>query len=164
MSSPETGSKLTALRSGYYAALACYFGSWVVLARGYRPEARLLPIAVGITALLLIAVRLLAWRFDASGDGDSEYAATAPPDADTRRAAVAFGWLAALMIAVVGIGLVPGIGAVTAAFIATYDTPRRAVGVGVGTAAVVYVLFVVLLDLPAYEPLATRLLGGVLGG
>jgi hypothetical protein len=153
------------IRYGYYATIVAYLGSWVVVARAYRPDTRLLPIAVAAGILGLVALRAAATRLDIVGGGF----ATDPTsddgrDPDTRRALAAFGWLAGLVSAGIVVGFVPGILVVVTAFVARYDRPRRAAVVGPTTAAAVYVLFVLLLELPPYDPVVARLLGGGFGG
>ena len=153
------------LQYGYYAAVVAYLGSWAVLARAYRPDTRLLPVAVAVGILGLVALRVAATRVGIVGGG----LATDPTsddglDPDTRRALAAFGWLAGLVSAGVVVGFVPGILVVVTAFVARYDRPRRAAVVGPTTAVAVYVLFVLLLDLPPYDPVVARLVGGGFGG
>lgn len=153
------------LRGGYYAVVAAYLVSWVVLARSYRPDARLLPTVLGVALLALLCLRGAGAVFGGEGGGAlSAYAPDDGPAVDARRATVAFGWLAVLVTAVVVVGLVPGIGVVVAGFVARYDRPRRAVLVGPATALAVYLLFVLLLELPTYEPVAVRVVRGVVGG
>jgi len=153
------------LRVGYYVVVVAYLASWVVLARSYRPDAQLLPIAIGTALLALICLRGASARLGAhAGSVVGAYAPEAGPAADSRRAAVAFGWFAGLLTAVVAVGLVPGIGIAVTGFLVRYDRPGRAALLGPATALSVYVLFVLLLDLPTYDPLVVRLLGGVLGG
>lgn len=152
------------LRLGYYVVVAAYLVSWVVLARSYRPDTRLLPVTLGVALLALVCLRAASTlRGDDAGWGLAAYAPEEGPDLDAGRGAVAFGWLAGLVAAVVVVGLVPGIGIGVTGFVARYDRPRRAVLVGPATALAVYVLFVLLLDLPTYDPLVARL-GGVVGG
>lgn len=153
------------IQYGYYAAVVAYLGSWVVVARAYPPDTRLLPIAVAVGTLGFVALRAAAAQVGIVGGG----LATDPTsddgrDPDTRRALVAFGWLAGLVLAGVVVGFVPGILVVVTAFIARYDRPRRAVIVGPVTAAAVYVLFVLLLELPPHDPVIARLVGGGFGG
>lgn len=152
------------LRVGYYVVVAAYLLSWVVLARSYRPDTRLLPLTLGIALLGLVCLRGASVLFaDDGGGGLAAYVPDDAPDVNRERAMVAFAWLAGLVAATILVGLVPGIGVATTGFIARYDRPRRAVLVGPATALGVYVLFVLLLDLPTYEPVAVRL-GGVIGG
>lgn len=152
------------LRVGYYVVVAAYLVSWIVIARSYRPDTRLLPLTLGIALLGLVCLRgASALAGDDGGGGLAAYVPDDASDVDSGRATVAFGWLAGLAAAVVLVGLVPGIGIATTGFIARYDRPRRAVLVGPATALAVYVLFVLLLDLPTYDPVAVRL-GGVIGG
>lgn len=152
------------LQYGYYAAVVAYLGSWAVLARAYRPDTRLLPIAVAVGVLGLVALRVAATRLDIVGGGLATDPTSDDRETDTRRALVAFGWLVGLVSAAVVVGFVPGILVVVTAFVARYDRPRRAVVVGPATAVAVYVLFVLLLDLPPYDPVVARLVGGGLGG
>lgn len=151
------------LRAGYYVVVAAYLISWITLARSYRPDTRLLPLTLGIALLGLICLRGASALAGDDGGGLAAYVPDDAPDLDRGRATVAFGWLAGLVAAVVLVGLVPGIGIATTGFIARYDRPRRAVLVGPATALAVYVLFVLLLGLPTYEPVAVRV-GGVIGG
>ena len=152
------------LRVGYYVVVAAYLVSWVVLARSYRPDTRLLPLTLGTALLGLVCLRgVSTLRGGDGGWGLSAYAPDDGPDLDAGRAAVAFGWLAGLVAAVVVVGLVPGIGIAVTGFVARYDRPRRAVLVGPATGLAIHVLFVLLLDLPTYEPVVVRL-GGVVGG
>jgi hypothetical protein len=151
------------LRVGYYVVVASYLVSWIVLARSYRPDTRLLPVTLGLALLALLCVRGVSALRGDGGGGLAAYGPDETSDLDSRRAAVAFGWLAALVAAVVLVGLVPGIGVAVTGFVARYDHPRRAVLVGPATALAVYVLFVLLLDLPTYEPIVAQL-GGAVGG
>jgi len=151
------------LRVGYYVAVAAYLISWIALARSYRPDTRLLPLALGAALLGLVCLRGASALAGDDGSGGPGVYVPDDPDLDGGRATVAFGWLGGLVAAVVLAGLVPGIGIVTTGFIARYDRPRRAVLVGPATALAVYVLFVLLLDMPTYEPVAVRI-GGVIGG
>lgn len=152
------------LRVGYYAVVAAYLVSWVVLARSYRPDTRLLPVTLGVALLVLVCLRgVSVLRGDDGSGGLAAYAPEDAPDLDPGRAVVAFGWLAGLVAAVVLVGLVPGLGIAVTGFVARYDHPRRAVVVGPATALAVYVLFVLLLDLPTYEPIVAQL-GGAVGG
>lgn len=151
------------LHVGYYAVVAAYLVSWVVLARSYRPDTRLLPVTLGLALLGLLCLRGVSALRGDGGGGLAAYAPDEAPALDSGRAAVAFGWLVGLVAAVVLVGIVPGIGVAVTGFVARYDHPRRAALVGPATALAVYVLFVLLLDLPTYEPIVVRL-GGVVGG
>jgi hypothetical protein len=152
------------LQYGYYAAVVAYLGSWAVLARAYRPDTRLLPVAVAVGILGLVALRVAATRVGIVGGGLATDPTSDTRETDTRRALVAFGWLVGLVSAAVVVGFVPGILVVVTAFVARYDRPRRAAVVGPTTAVAVYVLFVLLLDLPPYDPVVARLVGGGFGG
>ena len=152
------------IRYGYYATIVAYLGSWAVLARAYRPDTRLLPVAVAVGILGLVALRVAATRVGIVGGGLATDPTSDTRETDTRRALVAFGWLVGLVSAAVVVGFVPGILVVVTAFVARYDRPRRAAVVGPTTAVAVYVLFVLLLELPPYDPVVARLLGGGFGG
>lgn len=152
------------LRYGYYVAVVAYLGSWAVVARAYRPDTRLLPVAVAVGALGLVALRAATAQLGVGGGGlASDRAPDDDQETDARRALVAFGWLVGLASAAALVGFVPGILLVVTAFVARYDRLRRAAVVGPATAAAVYALFVLLLDLPGYDPVVVRLVGGVFG-
>lgn len=152
------------LRYGYYSIVILYLCSWLFVARGYRPDARLLPLAVSAAVLGLICFRgITAWIRGGNTETTADYRPEKPTVDEPVRAGVAFLWLAGLLVTVVFIGLVPAIAVFVTGFIARYDRPRRAILVGPSTGLAVYGLFVVVLDLPGYEPLVMRLVGGVIG-
>jgi hypothetical protein len=159
------------LRVGYYAVLLLYLCSWIVFARTYRPETRLLPIVVVLALLVGVGIRIVTHLLDKARPNRSP-ASIDPNDeagmsVDTRRAVVGFGWLAGLVVIVLLLGLLPGIGVFVTLFTGRYEGYRRGLLVGIGTVLFVAILFVGLLELPTFEPYAVRLLelgGEQLGG
>lgn len=154
------------LRYGYYSIVTFYLCTWLFVARAYRPDARLLPITVSALVLGLIAIRgITGCLVSVETKQTAEYQtddSTAVDD--SLRAGVAFGWFAGLLLTVVLIGLIPGIVVVVTGFVARYDQVRRAIIIGPATGSAVYVIFVIILELPSYDPLLPQLLGGIIGG
>jgi hypothetical protein len=140
-----------------------YFGSWVLIARGYRPDTQLLPMAVGVTTIAIIGLRVATVRLGVHPGGFVSNLSSDTENVDTRRALIAFAWLIGLVVVTTSFGLVIGILLTTTAFVARYDRRRRAVVIGPGTAAIVYVLFVLLLNLPPYDPIAIQITWSDLG-
>ena len=150
------------LRAGYYLLLTAFLLSWVVLSSSYRPDTRLLPIAVSVILLVGISVRVVTrLSGPASTAGPDEAHAPSNKEdtsVDGRQVAVGFAWLGGLLVLVAGIGLVPGVATFATAFTSRYEGYRRGLAVGIGTAVFVAGLFVLVLDLPGFEPYVIRLL------
>jgi len=139
------------LRAGYYLLLTAFLLSWVVLSSSYRPDTRLLPIAVSVIMLVGISVRVVTRLSKAPSRAEDA-------SVDGWQVAVGFAWLGGLLVLVAGIGLVPGVAAFATAFTGRYEGYRRGLIVGIGTAVFVAGLFVLVLDLPGFEPYVIRLL------
>lgn len=151
---------------GYYGLVVAYACWQLVAARGYRPDAQLMPTVVGASVLGLVALRGVA---AALADGEGGLAGrlgapTADEPTDTRRAVVAFGWLGALVALLYGVGLLPALGLFVFGFVAVHRGYRTAAVAAVATLLFVYLLFVVVLDVPTFEPLLFRALEGATGG
>ena len=150
------------LRAGYYLLLTAFLLSWVVLSSSYRPDTRLLPIAVSVILLVGISVRVVTRLSGPASTAGPDEAHPPSREEDTsvdgRQVAVGFAWLGGLLVLVAGIGLVPGVATFATAFTSRYEGYRRGLIVGMGTAVFVAGLFVLVLDLPGFEPYVIRLL------
>jgi hypothetical protein len=150
---------------GYYGLVVAY-ACWQLLAtHGYRPDARLLPTVVGVSVLGLVALRGVAAVFGGAGGlAGTLGAPTADEPADTRRAVAAIGWVFGLVVLLFVVGLLPALGLFVFAFVAVHRSYRAAAAASLGTLLFVYLLFVVVLDAPTFEPLLLRVLGVAAGG
>lgn len=150
------------LRVGYYLLLTAFVLSWVVLSSSYRPETRLLPIAVSVFLLVGISVRVVTRLSNPPSTAGPDEAPAPSREEDTSvdgwQVAVGFAWLGGLLVLVAGVGLIPGIATFATAFTSRYDGYRRGLTVGIGTAVFVAGLFVLVLDLPGFDPYVMRLL------
>lgn len=153
----------------FYAAVTLYAGWLVVAAAQYRPDTRLFPTLVGTAVLALVGLRVvvpgLRRRLDlASGglfDNLGPDSVDDGVDETVRTGLVLFGWLALLVSLFRLAGPLVAIAVVTGGYVAVHrGTPRTALLLSLAVTAAVFLLFVVVLDLPGYDPLLARLVEG----
>lgn len=161
-----TRLRRSGLRWAFYAGVAGYALALVVAGRDYGTGAGLVPALVGTAVLALVCLRAVVGQPTGEYGGVAGTVVDEPddPPPDPRRTVVAFGWLAGLVGAVVLVGLLPAFAVVVPAFVARYHGYRAAALAGAGVLLFVAVLFVLVLDVPPYEPVVVRVLAGGLGG
>lgn len=157
----------------FYAAVTLYAGWLVVAGAQYRPDTRLFPTIVGAVVLTLVGLRAvtpgLRRRFDLASGGLFDHLGADRVDADAddgvdetvRTGLVLFGWLALLVGLFRLAGPLVAIAAVTGGYVAVHrGTPRTALLLSLSVTAAVFLLFVVVLNLPGYDPLLAHLVEG----
>ena len=150
-------------RQGFFILCLGYVLVVLYQAMGYAVAARLFPVLVGVPLVALLvgtlAVSISGRRFELSGPlgGVFEKLETHEHDADHddavryRREAAALLWLAALFVSIWLLGHLLAAAVYVPAFVYAYERDiRRAVIVGIGTAAFLYFLFVGLLSASIY--------------
>lgn len=166
------------------AVIACLFVGYLIIASGFGPNARLVPLpiaGIGLLCLLVQIVRqnreggleknafgpldLLIGNRDPESDSDSEKApdaAPAPPVRSAARELQAFGFVGLFVALIVALGPVPAVFLFSAGFLAIskHYPLWKAVASAAAFAVTVYLLFVVGLELQLYhgllEPLVDR--------
>ncbi|MDU8941761.1 tripartite tricarboxylate transporter TctB family protein [Ovoidimarina sediminis] len=126
------------------------FAGACVLALGLPQKAAFMPLLVGIPGALLCLWQLVL---------DLRRPADAPPDKDEaaegKSEIEVFIWLGAFAIAIIGFGFIVGGPLIVLAFVklSRDETWVNALIAGAGTFAVVYGVFILLLELPLFQGL-----------
>lgn len=157
----------TVVAVAFYTSVAAYAG-WIVLTAGrYSADARLFPRIVGVCVLGLVAVRatlpwlLAARNLRAGGLFDGLRAEHAGVETARRRSVGRpFAWLGVLLVVFWLFGPLVAAVVVTAGYVAV---ERRsywtALVLAAAVALAVYVLFVIVLRLPPYDPFVYEVVG-----
>ena len=82
--------------------LCVFFAIFIAFALDYAPEARLMPLTVGIPALLLSLLQLCQDIFPANDAGRED-----PSSNDKKQILIMLGWFAGLVLATVMFGVLP---------------------------------------------------------
>ncbi len=141
---------------GMCAVMLAIFGAMLFMAAGYPPEARFLPLVIGIPALALTALQLAVELRRAARGG----AAAAPVPGRLRREAGLFLYLAGLLAGLLLFGFLVAAPVFVGVFLARREKERWAViiGASAATLAVLYVMFELFLELSLFEGLIFGLL------
>jgi hypothetical protein len=134
---------------GMCAVMLAIFGAMLFMAADYSPEARFLPLVIGIPALALTALQLAVELRRAARGG----AAAAPVPGRLRREAVLFLYLAGLLAGLLLFGFLVGAPVFVGVFLARREKEPWPVVIGASAATltVLYVMFELFLELSLYE-------------
>lgn len=139
---PGTGNAMTDPRVIVSAALCIFFLSVVALAAGYSQDARLVPLIVGLTGLVLSALQF----------ADDVRATRASPVTVPTAAWILVGWFGGFVALVLILGLLAGAFVSVAAFMHVHGRERLITAIGVAGAFVLtlWLTLSVIMELDLY--------------
>jgi Tripartite tricarboxylate transporter TctB family len=136
------------------AVMLAIFAGMVAIASTYPPQARFMPYVVGIPGILLCAIQLIL-------DLRESRRAAPAGESPVRRELFMFGWLLAFLAGIVLFGFVYATPILLFAFLRYAASERTRVALTGAAAgfALIYLVFVVLLEIPLHDGLIAAWLG-----
>jgi len=140
------------------AIMLVIFSAMLIMAAGYSPEARFMPMIVGFAGAGLSLVQL--WRIFASDRRPARAPQRKENAPGWRREARLVGWFAGFLLAIVAFGFLIAAPAMVLGFllIDRREPPLLAGALAAGCLAILYLVFEVVLELSLYRGLAAQLL------
>ena len=142
------------------AIMLAIFSAMLILAVGYPPEARLMPMIVGFAGAGLCVVQL--WQSLSAGRRPDRPARVAMDLPAPRREARLLAWFAGFLLAIVAFGFLTAAPVMVLGFLVIEQRERAmlAGALAFGCLAVLYLVFELLLELSLHRGFVFQLLAG----